>query len=260
MYRLTFTMCLVVLLTRMATAQAHTVNQEASRRAGVLDNRQFPITVIRSQCIDFTDVKKGTEDGDFRDCKVSEFGQFGTVEGESYFYAVYCLIPGDEKNKGQCGDDSFVARYHRHRGLAIFAADPSLENTRLLFERVSSDIGIYFYEKPQIVQTAAGTLLYIPIALDGTGNGNESEYYIRGSGQWEPIDTQYWLDELPQRLPAGLQIWKGIWPDVKTLQAEAGLYREGDANCCPTGGIARIQLTIRDRRFLIDSVVIEQAK
>ncbi|MFN7992580.1 MAG: hypothetical protein U0Q18_03220 [Bryobacteraceae bacterium] len=44
------------------------------------------------------------------------------------------------------------------------------------------------------------------------------------------------------------------------MPAEAGLYREGDANCCPTGGTARTQLAIRSNRFEIESITIDDPR
>ena len=90
--------------------------------------------------------------------------------------------------------------------------------------------------------------------------GNQSEYYLREKNKWETIEAYGWLDDLEPRMPRGLSIWKGVWPDPKTMQAQVGLYREGDVNCCPTGGIARIQLAIRSRQFVIESLVIDPPK
>jgi hypothetical protein len=105
-----------------------------------------------------------------------------------------------------------------------------------------------------IVDAPAGLLLALPIAVDGTGNYNQSEYYVREAGAWQRIESESWLVDLRARLPAGLEIWKGVWPDIRTLRAEAGLHKAGDGNCCPTGGTAHIQLAIRDRRFVLESV------
>jgi len=219
---------------------------------------RFSMKAIRGECIEFTEVKRGSGPSDFRDCRVSAFGELGVVDGETYYYATYCLIPNYTTEKGECGDDSFIARYHRARGLAVFARDPSGEHARLVFERVSPEIGTVYSETPEIIQHAAGTLLYLPIAIDGTGAGNASEYYLRGTGEWLPIEASAWLADLGTRIPAGLQIWKGVWPDLHTMRATAGLYRADDANCCPTGGTARIRLAIRSRQLVIDSVVIER--
>jgi putative endonuclease len=251
------TVCVVVLCGGMATAHSPRVAQPA-RSNSANGNRQFSLNVIRDRCLDFTDVKQGSGPSDFRECRVSEFGEFGVVDGETYYYALYCLIPSYTTEKGECGDDSFIARYHRARGLAVFVRNPSRENARLLFERVDPEIGTVYYEKPEIVHNPAGTLLYLPVAIDGTGRGNESDYYLRETGEWVPLETAAWLAALLKRIPAGLEIWKGVWPDLRTMRAEAGLYRAGDANCCPTGGVARVRLAIRSRQLVIDSVVIDK--
>jgi hypothetical protein len=215
------------------------------------------VSAIRDHCIDFAEVKKGDGTDDYRDCAVSDFSEFGAVEGQTYYYALYCLIPSYSRDGAKCGDNSFEARYHRQRGVAIFTQDRPDGAVRLLFERVEPDIGTLRYDKPEIVQASVGTLLYVPIALDGTGVGNESEYYVRGKGEWKPIEAKEWLNDLVQRVPPELKIRKGVWPDLQAMRAEAGLYRERDANCCPTGGVAKIQLEIRAERFVIAAVSIE---
>jgi hypothetical protein len=84
--------------------------QPASSNSGK-GERQFSLNVIRDRCIEFRDVKQGSGPSDFRECRVSEFGELGVVEGETYYYATYCLIPSYTTEKGECGDDSFIARY-----------------------------------------------------------------------------------------------------------------------------------------------------
>jgi hypothetical protein len=218
------------------------------------------MTFIRNQCLEFTELKRGDEPSDLRDCRVSEFGEFGSTDGQTYYYALYCLIPNYAPDEGQCNDGSFNASYHRQRGLAIFVHDASSSNARLLFERVAGDIESLRYEQPQIIRAAAGTLLYLPVAVDGTGHFNESEYFLRDRGAWEPVEAEKWLEDLRRRIPAGLEIWKGVWPNLQTMKAVAGLYSSGDANCCPTGGTARIGLAIRSRHVVIQSLVVEKAQ
>jgi hypothetical protein len=250
------TLCFVVLWGSLATAQSPSVARPASPGANVA--RQFSMSAIRDRCIEFTDAKQGTRPLDFRACRVSEFGEFGVVDGETYYYATYCLIPSDTTEKGECGDDSFVARYHRARGLAVFVRSPSGEDARLLFERVDPDRSLVYFGKPEIVHNAVGTLLYLPVTVDGTGHGNASEYYLRERGAWAPLDAAAWLADLRKRIPARLEIWKGVWPDLRTMRAEASLYQAGDTNCCPTGGVARIRLAIRSRQLVIVSVAVDK--
>jgi hypothetical protein len=217
-------------------------------------SRQLSMTVIQKQCIDFKNVKR--ESGDFRDCKVSEFGRFGAVGGRTYYYALYCIIPSYVE-AGSCGDSSFAARSHRARGLAVFVRNPASARAELLFERVSVEISTQYSQKPEIIRNQFGTLLYLPIAVDGTGHMNESEYYLREGGKWKRIEAESWLTETMKRVPPGLAAWKGVWPDLHTMRAEALLYRSNDTNCCPSGGVARVRLSIRAKKFVVESVVVD---
>jgi hypothetical protein len=250
--------CLVLLCGGVATAQSS--GQAGSANAGRTD-RRFPVSAIRDQCIEFADVKQGRGPSDYRECRVSEFGEFGVVDGETYYYAIYCLIPSYTAEKGECTDDSFIAHYHRARALAVFARDTSSDLAWVLFERASPEIGSVVYSgKPEIIRNAAGTVLSLPIAIDGTGSGNASEYYLREGRAWAPIDAETWLGDLKPRIPTGLELRKGVWPDLHTMRVDVDLYRPGDANCCPTGGTARAQLAIRSRRLLIESLVLEKTR
>jgi hypothetical protein len=228
-----------------------------SQNSAAANPPEFSIATVRDHCIEFTKVKKGDQIDDYRDCAVSNFAKFGAADGQTYYYALYCLVSNAAQEGTKCGQDSFDSRYYENRGVAIFTQDRPDGDLQILFERAEPDIGTLRYEKPEIIENPADTLLYIPIAIDGTGAGNESEYYLREKGEWKPIEAKEWLTELQQRIPQGLQIWKGIWPDLHTLRAEAGLYREKDANCCPTGGVARIQLEIRAGQFVIGSISFE---
>ncbi len=221
---------------------------------------EMPLLVmdrLREQCQGFGVVSPGTGPSDYRDCRLTESGELALVDEEPYYYGLYCLMPSYAGADSRCGDGSFDAEYHRARGVAVFARDASTGDVRLLFERAEQEIATIWARKPAVVRSAAATILYLPIVVDGTGAGNASEYYVRTERRWEPIDATSWLADLGMRIPAGLQIWKGVWPDLEMMRAEAGLYRAGDANCCPTGGTARIQLALRARQFVIESVAIE---
>jgi hypothetical protein len=211
---------------------------------------------IQGQCIEFTGVTRGNNPDDYRDCAVTESGQVGTVDGTTYWYAIYCLIPSYNDDGARCGDRSFHATYFRNRGMALFAAEAPSGMARVLLDRVSDDYGLYYYERPQIVLAPVGRVLHIPIVVDGTGNGNESEYYLRGSGHWARIDATSWIDDVKQRLPPGMELWKGLWPDLTSMKVDTMMYRRGDANCCPTGGHVQISLGLSANRFVIESLAI----
>src|SRR5712692_9102046 len=60
----------------------------------------FSLRAIRQAWIEFTAVKKGTETTDLHDCRVTEFGDFGSVDGQTYYYAIYRLVPNDAAERG----------------------------------------------------------------------------------------------------------------------------------------------------------------
>lgn len=211
----------------------------------------YSVAAIGRQCLEFKDL-------DARECQVSESGAVGAVGDRTLLYALYCIIPNWTKDGTRCGGESFEAGYHRARAMAVFSQDDGQPTARLLFARAEPEIGILTYEKPQLVRNAAGTILHLTIVVDGTGHGNSSEYYLASTGEWERIESESWLKDVVSRLPAGLEIWKGIWPDIETMTARTGLYRHGDGNCCPTGGSARIHISIRDLRFVLDSLIVEK--
>jgi hypothetical protein len=215
--------------------------------------QRLSIADARERCIQFSHVSPG-ENG-YRECRVSEFGELPVVDGVTYYYALYCLVPSwSEKGQGSCRGDGFNARHHRARGVALFVRKGPDQMLELVFERANPEIGMLVYEKPVILRTSARTWLQLAIAVDGTSNGNASDYYVRESGRWAPFDSQGWLKDLETRIPAGLEIRGGIWPDLNTLRAEAGLYRRDDPTCCPSGGVARIQLAVREQRFALEAV------
>ena len=226
---------------------------------GMFDGgRVYPFDAVRSACIEFSGAKIGREAFEARECAVSAFGEIGRVDGITYDYAIYCVIP-NYAEPARCGDESFTSQSHDRRGLAIFAREAG--GARVVFEYVDREIGtVYIPDPPRLVSHAAGTLLDIPIGIDGSGHINDSQYYVRSNGLWEKLDGETWLKDLGTRLPKDVQTWKGIWPDLKTMRAIVGLYRTDDANCCPTGGQAEVQLGIRGRQFAIEAVTVTPEK
>jgi hypothetical protein len=218
--------------------------------------RIFALDALKQSCIEFAAVRVGPSDSDASDCRVSEFESLGIMGGRQYYYALYCLIPSYATKNGQCDSKSFNARYYRERALAIFVGEGAPGSARLWIERATADIGLFVYEKPAIVKNSIGTFLHVPIRVDGTGGGNESEYYLWDGGQWRLLETKSWLEDLKKRVPPENELWHGVWPNLANMTAKTGLYRHGDANCCPTGGAAEVTLTVENDRFVIRSLTI----
>jgi Ankyrin repeats (3 copies)/Ankyrin repeats (many copies) len=218
------------------------------------------LAALATQCIEFGQVKVGPgpgPDADARECAVMDAGVIGAKAGQTFYFALYCLTPasaGPAENCQQRRERS--PEYFTTDALAVFVqggADPDLHP---LFVRADAEIGMFNYGRPSLFSATGEELLLLPIQLTGTGGGNASELYRWDGLAWQQMDTQSWLAELKQRLPGDRQIWKGVWPNLRTLEAVVPLYQRNDANCCPTGGTALVELGVIGQRFNLNSVRI----
>nr|WP_284694527.1 lysozyme inhibitor LprI family protein [Geomonas sp. Red32] len=208
-----------------------------------------PLRSLTSTCDGFL---KRNDIDDISACRVSETGRIGTVGNKTYRYALYCLLPEGSGEPEGCSPES----YHGKRGMSVYVQDGASPQLKLFLDRGSYDIGLYIYRKPEIVQNSFGKLLYLPIVTDGTGNFNESDYFIWDEGikGWKYLDGSSWLTDLQKEIPRDTHVASGVWPDLATMTAEVFLSHENDPNCCPSGGKALVTLAIKEGRFRITSV------
>jgi hypothetical protein len=96
----------------------------------------------------------------------------------------------------------------------------------------TSDFALWRSITPQVAVTPRGTvLLSVMSCVNGTGGCGQEFLHRHGDGRWVPV-SQTWLQQLPTGFRGRLQ--HGVQIDPKTLRGEAGFYRDGDANCCPS--------------------------
>jgi hypothetical protein len=108
------------------------------------------------------------------------------------------------------------------------------------------------FDEPDMLKPGDATLLLISGHLEGTGNLSAERLFRFEAGRLTPIELGAWQRELASQLPAGLAVWKGIYPDYETMTAETPVWKEGDGNCCPTGGRALIHLALKDQRIALE--------
>jgi len=109
------------------------------------------------------------------------------------------------------------------------------------------------YAEPEVVQSPAGRILDLGGSMMGTGAFNVEAVFIQsGRTAWTQVDTQGWLRDL--KLPAGMGIWKGVYPEFKDFSATTAYWKSSDANCCPTGGLVEAELRLEGDRLVIASV------
>jgi hypothetical protein len=117
-----------------------------------------------------------------------------------------------------------------------------------------------FYEPPRITQAG---LIWVPGRIAGTGDGNADLLFAwdDAAARWNDIDLDSWRETLPAKLPRGFGIWKGVDYDFEGMGATSKLWRDQDANCCPSGGEAQLEFTIEGRRLVlrqVDVAIVEK--
>ncbi|MFI5230338.1 MAG: hypothetical protein ACHQWU_14790 [Gemmatimonadales bacterium] len=84
---------------------------------------------------------------------------------------------------------------------------------------------------PDVVPTVGGgALISLMQCVNGTGGCSHEAMLVRDS-QWRPVKLGF-LDSLQHQFPGAVR--HGFRLDVHTLAADAALYSDTDANCCPS--------------------------
>jgi hypothetical protein len=179
-------------------------------------------------------------------CEVGEFGRVGTVAGHGFSYARYDFKPAPD-------DPYYPLAFPR---VVIFER---LTSGMLLPILISGDDAAFWYDKPKILRSAGRVLLHIPATESGTGNFNREILYVWVKDGWRDVDVTSWLDDLKRRLPQGLGVLQGIYPDYATMKAETPLWRDNDGGNCPNGGRASIDLQWHGDLIAVRSFRIEKA-
>jgi hypothetical protein len=170
-------------------------------------------------------------------CKVADYAPLASVGGHSFAYAHYEYAPKDADG----------VHYTR---IVVF----ELASGRARVILSPDGDGAIAYDGPRLLHTGARTLLHLPAYESGTGNFNRERLFLWRADHWLDVDATTWLNELAHRLPAGLSVWKGVFPDYAALGACTPLWRKQDGNCCPTGGRADLALGWRGDRIALDSI------
>jgi len=224
--------------------------QDLNRRESRLRSGEYRLEALGQQCLPFAGAPPV---GKYDACKLMDVRNLGQHEGQHWYAAQYCLsqpmFPDLRCTTRQALTDSMDGAI-----LILAQALPGGPLRVVLRHAVEGglpgDTAIYRNE--------GGLILDIPVYLAGTGHFNGSGYFIREEGRWEAIDFKSWQRELARRLPKGFGVWKGPWPDLRKLIFESPLWRDRDANCCPTGGAIHADLGLADRRLFIRNLSVRR--
>lgn len=175
-------------------------------------------------------------------CRISKSGLIGTLNNERLTYKLFCLT--SEIHPGEFCDSA----------IQIQSAGDSSAKPNVLFSRIDINRGL-IYQVPELQTFSSQPVLAVFASVNGTSHWDETEYFAYTKKAWLPIESKSWLRELVKtRIPKGLEARKGTRLDSKTMVAETALYQSEDANCCPTGGKALVQLRLDGQSLKISSV------
>jgi hypothetical protein len=179
-------------------------------------------------------------------CEVGWFGQVGAVARHDFSWARYDFKPAP-------GDQLHTLPWPRvviFERLAAGTLRPIL---------ISGDDAAFWYDKPRILRAGGHIVLHVPADESGTGNFNRELLYAWANDAWHDVDVVSWHDELDRRLPKGLVILKGVYPDYEKMTAETPVWRQEDGPQCAEGGRAHVELQWRGDRIAVGGVRIAQA-
>jgi hypothetical protein len=192
----------------------------------------FPEEAIETSCVALPDTPRGAL------CDVDKAGP----------------VPGDGTLVYQL--QSYPDAY---RGLVIVfrsePADPDMLTPIAVANAHYESLAVY--DAPRVFSSPQGKLLLIPGGYQGTAHFNASSLYRYDPSSLREVDLTAWEGQVSARLPQGLEIWKGIYPDYATMTAITSLWRPTDSNCCPTGGLAKIRLGFDDDKLVVREVAVE---
>jgi hypothetical protein len=119
------------------------------------------------------------------------------------------------------------------------------------------------YEAPTLLMVEGQMYVAVAGRMAGTGNGNADALFRWSPDAAEPlvqIDNWSWREQLAERLPTGLEVWKGV--DYRYADSEiwawTKLWQPNDGNCCPSGGEASLTFELRNDALVLGGVNVNE--
>lgn len=121
----------------------------------------------------------------------------------------------------------------------------------------STEPSVTSFAPSEMLQVQEHTILTTRSRQTGTGNFYDEANWVWSERFDHPIELklkQAHSAVVVDLLPPKHGIWKGGHFDIKTLSFKSYTYRDGDGNCCPTGGKLSVTYAIEN-----DSLVVKKA-
>lgn len=119
-----------------------------------------------------------------------------------------------------------------------------------------------WFSPPDTVQNSDdGVLIHVPGVTGGNGAGNADVLLLRTRSGWARPDMEIWSDQVNAMLPDGFAIRGGVDFNFRDMHASSPVWRQGDGNCCATGGTVQIDFALVDgKRLTVDRIAFDEMK
>ena len=226
----------------------------ASTGRGPRIGAEYPATLVSRSCIPPYSEQTGAG-ALYKACRVLSAKEIGRTGGQAWHAAIYCLAPRDNAESG-CAEARSRNAWANVTVVLVFSRERPDGPLKLAL-KVEDDDGNSF-EGARIHANEHGAILDLAFLVPGTGNLNASHYFLYRDGDWRPIDFASWQNDLHKRLPDGLGVWKGPWPDLGKMVFTSPLWQSKDGNCCPTGGSVHATLGFEGTRLVLRSLKVDR--
>lgn len=206
---------------------------------------------FRSHCIPLWSDAPTTLAGD---CTVAEFGELVQLDGSAFYFARY------HDRTRPIPDAVGLPPSTEFNAVVLIRADPAEggEGTVVHVRKLEEHSYWGEFLAPKVLRTGPGLVLYL--AGRGLGDSHSQydydEYLLWRSGTWVELDVHSWVYGVRKRMPDGYRL-KGIIdlaPSLETLKyVSTSVLRDGDGDCCPTGGTVSIRFYWDDLTLRVES-------
>lgn len=104
-----------------------------------------------------------------------------------------------------------------------------------------------------VVKAGSEEILGTHDLIPGTGNNFYEDYFWFSSAGAARIDIETIGEAMKSVLPKGYGVWKGGGLDMAALSYHNSVWKEGDANCCPSGGAVDVRFRLDGSRVIVTS-------
>jgi hypothetical protein len=196
----------------------------------------------------------GTQDDwiDLQDGDICRVVGFGTVVGATppIYYQLQAYLTQDQTPETETVEGDFIigGPLNDGAGVVLLALVPG--NASLMPLRGWSGGGAVI-TAPRVVRTKQGPIVVLKMSGDVSSNPTYDATFRYVGGKWTRV-TDNWSGQI--KLPKGVGQRHGNSMDWPTLRAFGALWRQSDAECCPTGGSYIAQLRLDGSHLRLVSV------